>query len=473
MLSIKHRLLLSHLFVALFGVGALAVWLYSAAERELVDGTQARLLGTARVLATNFTAAEFNGPAAGRASEQELRQRLLTAVQATPDAALAFVVMRRYDGMHRIAMSSAPAPELSTLERAVDDAALATLLHEGFAHAVAGPVSLGGEGTWIALAPVGGSGEYAVGLQTQPGVIAERLRTLRLSTALALLACVLAALVLSRIITQRFHARMNSLIVRCRALANGEPLPKPEGRDADEVAAVLGEFDAMAERLRATQAGREQALDALTEANRTLESRVRERTAALEAATQKLKSEIEGRLEVEALLAEAALTDPLTSLLNRRAMVEMLHQIVQPGTGAVPGFSAILADIDHFKRINDRYGHEAGDAVLKAVARVLDAIQDEQRHTARWGGEEFLLLCPQLRLAEACRRAEDVRRRIGEMTLDIPGLHVTVSLGVAEFVPGEPLEDCLRRCDQALYRAKDSGRNTVVAAQGGMFANLS
>ncbi|HJU41113.1 MAG TPA: GGDEF domain-containing protein, partial [Tahibacter sp.] len=200
--------------------------------------------------------------------------------------------------------------------------------------------------------------------------------------------------------------------------------------------------------------------------------RVEERARAIEDATGQLKVEIENRLQVEALLAEAALTDALTGLLNRRAMLEMLEQAVQVSRGQ-GGFSMILADVDHFKRINDTYGHGVGDQALVATAREFEGLYGDSRHVARWGGEEFFVLLPHTGLMEACRRAEEIRTRVERMPLSPRGLRVTLSLGVAELQPGEPLEDCLRRCDQALYRAKDAGRNTVVIARGNLFATMS
>ena len=243
----------------------------------------------------------------------------------------------------------------------------------------------------------------------------------------------------------------------------------------DELADLAREFDAMAGRLRHTGEDRERAQAALREANERLESRVRSRTAELEGATVQLKGEIESRVHVEALLAEAALTDPLTGLLNRRAMMEMLGQAatqLKPGESSL---SVIVADIDHFKRINDNHGHGIGDQVPIAVATKVREFSGDlhQYNAARWGGEEFLILLPGVRLAAACKRAEQVRRSVAELRIDAQGLRVTLSLGVAELMAGEALEACLRRCDQAMYRAKDAGRDTVVAAQGALFATMS
>lgn len=299
------------------------------------------------------------------------------------------------------------------------------------------------------------------------------LSTLRLYAALAFLVCVLAALLLARHLARRFLARITDLTARCRALASGEALPPRKPGPRDEFDNLGREFDAMAGRLRHSAQDRERAHAAVREANARLESRVRERTAELEAATVQLKKEIENRVHVETLLAEAAMTDGLTGLLNRRAMLEMLAQAaasIRPGEA---GLSLIVADIDHFKRINDEHGHDAGDRVLCTVASRLRELGGDPQLVARWGGEEFLVLLPGLRLSAACQRAEAMRRDVAQTRIDSGKLRVTLSLGVAELDAGEALDDCLRRCDQALYRAKDAGRNAVVAAQGAVFATLS
>jgi diguanylate cyclase (GGDEF)-like protein len=402
-------------------------------------------------------------------SQSDLQRRLSDAVIANPQIDVTFVAVR--DGSAPRWLAASDATELGAHDEAhlaADPDQLALLRAS-----MNGPVMRepGGDAL-LALAPIAGSTNYVVGARLKTGVLEERLRLLQLSTLGAFLTCVLAGLVLARALAQGLHARIDALLARCRALANGEPAPVVAQAN-DEFAKVLGEFDAMAERLRTSQHEREKALSAVTESNRLLEQRVKERTVELESATEKLKGEIESRVQIEALLAEAALTDPLTGLLNRRAMLEMLDQAVAVSGGEV-GFGVVLADIDHFKRINDEYGHSAGDQVLVAVAQVLDTLQgDDARHASRWGGEEFLLLLPGVRLAESCRRAEELRRRIAALEMPVTGLKLSVSIGVAEYLPGEVLEDCLRRCDAALYRAKDAGRNAVVAARGTMFATMS
>ena len=127
----------------------------------------------------------------------------------------------------------------------------------------------------------------------------------------------------------------------------------------------------------------------------------------------------------------------------------------------------LLLDIDYFKRINDTHGHEAGDVVLKIFAERITAQLRALDLASRYGGEEFVILMPGAGLAEAEHAAERVRRSVCNKVFKLSDelkLHVTVSIGLAQASPGEPMESLLRRADAALYEAKTDGRNRVQAA---------
>ena len=169
--------------------------------------------------------------------------------------------------------------------------------------------------------------------------------------------------------------------------------------------------------------------------------------------------------------------DTLTGLLNRRAIHERaLAELnrLRRGTATTP-LSVILLDIDHFKNINDTYGHDAGDRALQAVAALLLAQLRSYDGLGRWGGEEFLMLLPGTGLAEACAVAERVRNNLVEARPALPdGTRVVLSasLGVAAIdettteAAGELwLENLVQAADQALYRAKSEGRNRVATAE--------
>lgn len=163
------------------------------------------------------------------------------------------------------------------------------------------------------------------------------------------------------------------------------------------------------------------------------------------------------RLEQE--LEYAAHRDALTGLLNRRQFYHFAEQN-QPDS---PDFSLLLVDTDHFKHINDQFGHQRGDEVLIALARTLEATCRSGDHVFRWGGEEFLLLLPHTSIDAALEVAEAVRQAVASITMPgLPGF--TVSIGVARHLPNESLDTLFKRVDEALYRAKNNGRNQVLAA---------
>jgi len=156
-------------------------------------------------------------------------------------------------------------------------------------------------------------------------------------------------------------------------------------------------------------------------------------------------------------------TDPLTGTLNRRGFDEAVAaRLKKPGGPA----SLVLCDVDHFKRINDLHGHDAGDAVLMMLGRLLLDSAGQDDAVGRFGGEEFVVFLAATGLHEATLRAERLRTAVAAQRFAHlqDGEMVTASFGVAEFRPGEPWEGLFKRADTCLYAAKNGGRNRTVAA---------
>lgn len=167
------------------------------------------------------------------------------------------------------------------------------------------------------------------------------------------------------------------------------------------------------------------------------------------------------RLRVE--LEHMASHDPLTGALNRRAFIETCTQELERGRRKERSTALLMMDLDHFKAINDNYGHQAGDHVLVDFASRASGLLRRPDHFGRFGGEEFVALLPETSLDEAGVVAERIRAEIEGRPIQ-PGC--TVSIGVAASVPGEnSIETILQRADKALYRAKGDGRNCVRATE--------
>ena len=162
---------------------------------------------------------------------------------------------------------------------------------------------------------------------------------------------------------------------------------------------------------------------------------------------------------------EMAIRDELTGLFNRRHILDILKQQQALADSGDYDFCLCYLDLDHFKSINDTYGHGVGDEVLRRFADLLHDTLREADYTGRLGGEEFVLVLSHTRLNEAVRVAERLRERLEKTDFRHlnAGLEVTTSVGIAEYRVGEQIDELLSRADAHLYRAKETGRNRVVA----------
>jgi diguanylate cyclase (GGDEF)-like protein len=165
------------------------------------------------------------------------------------------------------------------------------------------------------------------------------------------------------------------------------------------------------------------------------------------------------RLQEE--LEDLAATDPLTGALNRRQMETSLSEAVERRSRSNASASVLLIDIDHFKNINDSFGHDAGDKVLKALVALVKKRARRLDRVFRMGGEEFLVLLSDTRAPDAVIHAERLRLLVSDAPL-VDTLSITISIGVAECVPGQAVDAWIKQADDALYFAKQDGRNRVV-----------
>ncbi len=175
-------------------------------------------------------------------------------------------------------------------------------------------------------------------------------------------------------------------------------------------------------------------------------------------------SDITDRKQLEHDLKHAALHDHLTGLMNRRFMMEQLKNQIFQYQRTQKVFSIVISDIDDFKSVNDNYGHECGDEVLKKVAGMLKSLLRKQDFVCRWGGEEFMIILPDTPLKGAREVAEKLRSTIESKSMLYQGckIKVTMSFGVHQYDCAEMPDPCIRKADMNLYKAKLMGKNRVV-----------
>jgi diguanylate cyclase (GGDEF)-like protein len=187
-------------------------------------------------------------------------------------------------------------------------------------------------------------------------------------------------------------------------------------------------------------------VEVVRKTNHELERRVQERTEDLHRLTE---------------------IDPLTGLLNRRGMTDRFEKEVarQARQGGTMGL--LLLDLDHFKQVNDTYGHAAGDVALCAVAKILSSMQRSYDHAGRWGGEEFLILLPACSDEDLLAIAERIRDAVAILRIEAgtQAFSFTVSIGAHHPTTPQTMDAMLQQVDKALYAAKESGRNRVVSSK--------
>jgi len=172
------------------------------------------------------------------------------------------------------------------------------------------------------------------------------------------------------------------------------------------------------------------------------------------------------RKALEASLMKLSREDPLTGLYNRRTILDFLEEEIKRGQRYDHPLSFLMMDIDHFKKINDQWGHPAGDEVLKTFATECHSLMRENDKMGRFGGEEFVMVLPETGKQDAVPVAERIKQHTAEMEIKAKCgsvvIPVTVSIGVATASGGDDVEALIARADEALYKAKNQGRNCVV-----------
>ena len=173
--------------------------------------------------------------------------------------------------------------------------------------------------------------------------------------------------------------------------------------------------------------------------------------------------DVTDKIKLEEELRARAMTDELTGLYNRHKGNDVLAKEIERGNRYGGDFSVIFLDIDHFKKINDTYGHDIGDSILQELSNLVQLHTRKTDAIIRWGGEEFIILAPNINQEQALLFAQKLRKTIELYTFEVVD-HITVSMGVSSFKKGDTKESLIKRSDEALYDAKAGGRNCVAVS---------
>lgn len=454
--STRQKLFFSHFLAIVMVSGSIGSYFYDSAVDSLMGSLQARLQYSAALLSRAVSPATLDQvlTAADKdsAAYREGIARLRELVRSNPDIAFIYVLRRTDEGV-RFVLDSDPQDPAQPGEIYPISA---PALRNGFTTPSCDRELIHDKwGTFMSgYGPIADSnGRYAIGIDMRADEVERKLNALRRTGIFSLAASILLAVVFAQLLSRSFLKRIDALHQRCVAMAQGdEPSPISSG---DELSQLTATFDHMISRIQRH--------------HNELEQRVALRTAELQTSNQLLQGEIAERERMAQLLEQNARTDFLTQLLNRRAMAQRMQSELARIEQAGGTCALVLVDIDHFKRINDQFGHDIGDEVIKALARAFQAAVREQDVVARWGGEEFLLLLPNTNESEAIEQAEKLRRLLDndQFRVDRYPHRVTASFGVSEYHAGQSLEVLFKQADLALYQAKAQGRNRVYAQSAG------
>lgn len=467
-IPIQRKLFYSHFLAVVLVSGSIGSLFYSSAVDSLFGSLQARLKYSAALLsravdADEVAAIRARDDAALPAYGQHL-QMLRDFQASNKDIAFIYVMRREDDGIFFV-VDSDPSPAQALPGQAYPEApATLRLGFDGLS--VDEKITSDQWGAFLSgYAPLkNGRGKYLVGIDMRADEVARKFAALRVTGVISLFLSVLLAYLFSAWLARQITKPIRLFATRSREIAGGILGGQVEVRTRDELEELASDFNLMSRGLADSHDQVRAAMAALEQANVTLEERVAQRTASLARLNEQLVAEVQERTRAQEALARVANTDYLTGLLNRPAILKLLEQEAARVRRSKRTFSLILADLDHFKEVNDVFGHDFGDHVLVHAAQLLRQQVRQADAVARWGGDELLVFMPETPADGALELAQRIGAAFSGHPHVVDGRTVKLglSMGLSSVLAGEPLDDCIRRADVALYQAKSAGRGRTV-----------
>ena len=464
-LSIRRRLFISHILTVLLISGSIGGFFYVSALDSIQNGLKERLLSSAALISQTIDADTLRDIPCAENTHCPAYVNTLAHLRAlrrmNQDIAFLYI-MRQQGGQIVFVVDSDETEKQAQPCREYDT--ISPGLMKGFTSLSADPEITTDEwGSFLSgYAPLkNGRGEYLLGIDMHANQVQEKFNGLRTAGLISLLSAVVLTFLFAKFLSMHFMDRITMAIARCKDIACGKFNEKIIVHSCDEFDQLLLAINDMSGALAQAEADREKAFAELNLTKNELEIRVTQRTADLQEVNERISDEIAHRIVAQNALQEAASTDYLTRLMNRRAILDHLAHEFLHNTRNQTALAVLLLDLDHFKRINDSYGHDAGDNVLIEAAMRMKSMLRLPDMVARWGGEEFLIVLPDTPLEGAMLAAEKIRHRIADTPFYINGqaVRITASLGVAQSTPEQSIENLLKTVDKALYTAKAQGRN--------------
>lgn len=472
-LSIRLKLFLSHVLAVLLVSGSIGTYFYASAADSLMEGLKERLQASAALISQMIDADSLrlvtSADDTGQPGYSQALHTLRQLKRMNPD--IAFLYVMRQQGDKKLFVVDSDESEKQAQPGQEYTAEVPGMIHGFTGISVDKEIVSDEWGAFLSgYAPLkNGRGEYLVGIDMRADKVRAKYRSLRISGLCSLLASIALAFLFSRMLASRFTGPIDLAIDRCTAIASGRLDEQINLSTNDELDRLLRAFNEMSAALAQSERIKQEAFAALQRSKDELEIRVRQRTSDLSEVNTKLSHEIAQRIIAQNALQEAATVDALTRLVNRRAMLERLEHESSRCSRNQLSFTVLFVDLDHFKEVNDRMGHDAGDAILMETGVRMKSMLRSQDTVARWGGEEFVILLPETDLCHGLVVAEKIRGRLADTPFYAGGqaVEVTASFGLAQYEAGVEVAQVLKAADEALFVAKNKGRNRIELAGKG------
>ena len=465
--SIYVKLFISH-FLAVFIIsGGISIFLYTRASDSLHFGLQERLQSSAALISLTLDANDIRHIRSQEDVDDPAYIQALGQLRAMKrvNHDIAYLYIMRIEGGRVFFVVDSDETDGQAMPGYEYTLVVPNLLR-GFHSVTVNDTIVSDEwGAFLmSFAPIkNGNGEFLLGVDMRADDVQEKYRDLRISALISLLVALVLAFFLARFIAGRFMPPINLAIKGCTDIAAGKFNTHIDLRTNDELAHLLTAFNDMAAALNAAEKLKNDTFAELKQSRDELETRVEQRTSDLKEVNDRLSNEIAMRLVAQQALHEAATTDTLTRLWNRRATIERLEHEIARSKRTKNSFTVMMMDLDHFKNINDTKGHSAGDAILEETALRMRSMLRSQDLAARWGGEEFVILLPDTSAEQGQIVAEKLRCRLADSPYFHNGeaIYVTASFGVAQYDGLSEVMAVVNAADKAMYDAKKNGRNRV------------
>jgi diguanylate cyclase (GGDEF)-like protein len=469
-IPIKARLFISHFMAVVLVSGSIGTFFYLNAMSSLLDNLKSRLSNTAAMAAESVDIRSLDDVRSQASTSSAAYVHTLDTLRrlrsTNPD--IAYIYIMRMDGPRTVFILDSDSTERQAMPGTEYPNPPASLLRGFEKSSVDDQLYSDAWGIFMSgYAPLrGGKDPALLGIDMRDAEVSRKLRQLRLSGVASFALSLGLAFIFATVLARRINRPLELFVKTCSAVAEGKQDVYVEIRTGDELDRLASALNDMSGRLAENQARRAEAEAGLRRSRDEMESKVQERTTELQAVNKRLLFEIEERKKAEAALFQAAMTDSLTGLPNRRAMEKQLSiHLARVKRGGKP-FVVLMADIDRFKSVNDAYGHEIGDQLLRRSAETLQASVRDGDMVSRWGGEEFLILLAESDLEGGLAAAEHLRRSYAKLSLQAgeSPISLTISIGVTTCSDCRDEDEVVRRADEALYEAKRQGRDRVAVS---------